>query len=117
MDEVQEMKDRAQEFLDAVQILAEAGLLNAAFDDAPHASELAGKSLLLLHEGAYPRKHQIAGELNQAALIPDGVTAKQVSKVLGAWTTGRYGFSDRVGIDDVELAIRVAESLILETRG
>lgn len=97
MDEqVQELKERAEEFLEAARLLANVELWNAAFDDARQAAELASKGLLLMHHGSYPRKHQVAGELNDAGLIPPSVTAKQVSRVLGAWTLGRYGFADRI---------------------
>lgn len=116
-EEVQELKERAEEFLEAARLLANVELWNAAFDDARHAAELASKALLLMHHGSYPRKHQVAGELNDAGLIPPSVTAKQVSRVLGAWTLGRYGFADRVEKIQLDEGIQVADAWVASIHG
>ncbi len=86
-EEVQELKERAEEFLEAARLLANVELWNAAFDDARHAAELASKALLLMHHGSYPRKHQVAGELNDAGLIHH---QSLQSRCPGFWVLGRW---------------------------
>ena len=112
MNELHALIERAEEFLAAAQQLAGSGLNNAAFDDARHAAELAGKALLLQKLGSYPQKHQIAGELTHAGLLPPELEPRTVSRVLGAFTAGRYGFTDNKGPDEVAEAIAVAQALV-----
>lgn len=116
-EELEQILDRAEEFLSAANLLHESGLYNAAFDDARHAAELAAKALLLYHSGSYPTKHQVASELHKAGLIPHHIPPKMVSRLLAGFTTGRYGFRQEKGHEEVAEALTVATALLDAIRG
>lgn len=93
--------------------LREGGRSNhVAFEAARHAAELAAKAILVRAGKEYPEQHAVAGKLAQHSLIPQGVEARKLQKLLSRFTLGTYGFEQPVHDADVSDALRMAERLV-----
>lgn len=115
-DHVDELRSRAREFLEAAEDSRAKARYNAAYDDARQATELACKAILQREDGEYPKQHQVAGRMYERGLIPSQVTPKDLSRLLGDYNRGRYGFEDPVTEAEAGDALRLARTL-LESAG
>jgi len=107
-----ELWEGAAEWLAAAEDELRAGRLRVAFESARHAAELAGKARLLSATGTYPKSHTIASQLHRAGLVPSGVDAKAVHRLLSEFTLGTYGFDRPLAREDVVAAIALARSML-----
>jgi len=102
---------RAKQFLRTAR-LAHRDDMDAAYENARLAAELAGKALLAHAGAANDRDHNVAPALVKNALIPAGPLAKDLSRFLQDYNRGRYGVNEPVGVADVEQAFRLAEWMV-----
>lgn len=112
MDEARRILARAQEFCASARGDEEEGRWNAAHENARTACELAGKAMLLHATGDYPRKHAIGGTLYAAGLIPAGVDAARLSRLLKERTLADYGFDAGVPAEDAMAAGALAARMV-----
>lgn len=108
--------ERAIEWVETARLAIAERHANAAYECARTACELAGKALLSLRLGSYPRQHEIQGLLSKEALIPPNVNKTTLSRILGDWTRGTYGFAEPVSMKEAEQALRVAERMVEAAR-
>lgn len=106
-----DLLSRSREFLDAAQDSFEKERYNVAYDDARQAAELACKAILQETEGDYPRSHEVQGRMFQRDRIPDGIEARELSRLLGDYNRGRYAFDDPVDEDEARDALKLARTL------
>jgi HEPN domain-containing protein len=100
---------------------AQAALANAdhpqAYENARTAAELAAKHLLAVHGVATTGKdHNVAPHLAKAGLWPGGEPGRRLSKFLGDYTRGVYGFAEPVSKVEAERAIRLAGQVLERAR-
>lgn len=113
MTSADDLRASAREWLAAAEDEREANRYNVAFEAARHAAELAAKAILYESTGSYPdRKHDVSGPLAQNNLVPQGVRASDLSKLLSEFTLGTYGFGRTVHKKDVNQAIRLARRMV-----
>lgn len=108
------MGAHAAQFLESAResLAASPPRLAVALDEARTAAELAGKALLLLQNGSYPKVHAIGGDLYHSGLIPQGVDAKRLSRLLRAHTRGEYGYHLEFSVEEAQEAIQMAHILL-----
>lgn len=83
-----------------------------AFEAFRQAAELAAKVLLARANGAFPQTHLVAGPLKQAGLLPEGVEASKLHRLVSEFTLGTYGFNRPLSRSDVQSAARVARRMV-----
>jgi HEPN domain-containing protein len=102
----------AREWLDAARAESNAGRLRVAFESARHSAELACKTLLVLHQGEFPKTHLVAPPLVRLGLLPPHVDAKALHKLLAEFTLGTYGFDRPITGSDVQRALSLASAVL-----
>ena len=102
---------RAGQYLRTAHAAQANGDTDAAFENARTAAELAAKSMLA-HAGVrYGADHNVSGTLVRAGLWPRS-RAAPLSKLLGEFVRGVYGFTNEVRPTDAARAIRLAGSVL-----
>ncbi len=105
--------DRAEGYLRTARAALENGDLSPAYENARTAAELAAKAMLARHGvTATGKEHNVAPQLVQAGLWPAGEPGKRLSRFLGDYTRGVYGFSEPVKPQDAERGLRLAGSVL-----
>lgn len=118
MSEWARILDRAEQRLASALDDQASGRLDVGYESARAAAELAAKALLLAKTGSYPTKdHNVAGHLVQARLVPQDMSAKELSSFLGDYTRGDYGFDMPVEARELRAALQRARRLIEEAKG
>lgn len=108
----EELADGAREWLKAGDSELAADRLHVAFESFRQAAELAAKSVLA-RTGARPaHTHNIAGPLKQAKLVPAGVEASKLHRLVSQFTLGTYGFNRAVTKSEVQEAARIAKRMV-----
>lgn len=119
------MENEAHKMIEHAQIYLESAHSNkatgprqypVAYDEARHALELAGKTLLLHKTGKYPTRgksaHRIGNLLARKGLIPQAASLHDLNRVLDHHTRGSYGFYEEFTTEEVQSAISLARILI-----
>lgn len=106
--------DRAEQRLASSRDDLDAGRHDVGYESARAAAELAGKALLLSKTGTYPttKDHNVTGPLHQKRLIPTGISAKELSALLGDYARGDYGFKSPVEPREHRAALEIAEAML-----
>lgn len=108
----QDLARRATDWQRMAELGLQDGRLEAAYECARTACELAGKALLQEKLGRYARSHEIQGDLFRERLIPAAVNAKRLSKLLGDFTRGTYGVGPRVSSSEASSAVALAKAMV-----
>lgn len=116
MSEHERLLEGAREWLEAARSERAAGRNHVAFEAARHAAVLASKAMLVKAGQDYPEQHAIAGKLSQHSLVPPGVKARDLQKLLSRFTLGTYGFEQEIREADVNEALRLAERLLADAQ-
>lgn len=108
---------RAEQRIASARDDVRAERFDVGYESARAAAELAGKALLLAKTGAYPTKdHNVSGALHQQKLLPTSVSAKDLSKLLGDYTRGDYGFDRPANAREVRQALVIAVEMLDHAR-
>lgn len=102
---------RAGQYLRTAQAALQAGDMDASFECARTAAELAAKALLTRHEVPFSETHNVAGALVKAGLWPRG-RGSDLSEFLSAFVQGVTAFGRELQARDVEKGIRLAGELV-----
>ena len=102
MSDAQTLRLGAQEWLEASLSESRQGRERVAFEAARHAAELAAKARLADRGHAYRREHNVAPALAKNGLVPRGVDAAELSRLLSAVTLGTYNYDQPLRDGDVE---------------
>jgi HEPN domain-containing protein len=109
--------DRAEGYLRTARAALDNGDLPQAYENARTAAELAAKAMLARNGiTATGKDHNVAPALVQAGCWPGGGPGKRLSRFLGDFTRGVYGFSEPIAVRDAERALRLAEQVIEKAR-
>jgi hypothetical protein len=107
---------RAEGYLRTAAAALESGDLAPAYENARTACELAAKQMLAARGVSVGKEHNVARPMVEAGLWPGGEPGKRLSKFLGDYTRGVYGFSERIRRLDVERGISMAEQMIAKAK-
>lgn len=117
MSEWSGMISRAEQRLASARDDLAANRHDVGYESARAAAELAAKALLLAKTGSYPTKdHNVAGHLQQAKLVPPGLSPKALSKFLDDYTRGDYGFDQPVEPRELRAALATAEAILTHAK-
>ena len=108
----EELADGAKQWLHAGESELAANRIHVAFEAFRQAAELAAKVILARANGAFPQTHLVAGPLKQAGLLPEGVEASKLHRLVSEFTLGTYGFNRPLSRADVQAAARIARRMI-----
>ncbi len=106
--------DRAKEYQRTALAAAVNKDLNAAFENARTAAELAAKSMLVVAQHGYGKDHNVAPALVKTGLWPAGRDASKLSRFLGAYARGVYGLAEPVEPSEAQEALAWADRLVRE---
>lgn len=106
------LEDRANEFLEAARLSLDSGHLNVSFEESRTAAELAAKLRLFRASGERPKDHNPAGRLQELKILPAGVSAKDLSLLLGQFSRGAYGFSEFLSEVEARAALKIASKMV-----
>lgn len=112
MTTFEQVAERARMWLATGEAELKAGRLPVAFEACRTAAELAAKALLLRAQKPFPQSHMVAGELQQAGLMPAGVDGKRLHGLLSKFTLGTYGFDQPVHRAEAQEALRIARRMV-----
>lgn len=107
---------RAESYLRTAIGAAKRGDLAPAYENARTACELAAKHMLTARGVNTGKEHNIARPLVEAGLWPGGDVGKRLSKFLGDYTRGVYGFKETISRNEVERGVLMAEQMIEKAR-
>lgn len=108
--------DRAEGYLRTAIAAADTGDLAPAYENARTACELAAKHMLTAKGIATGKDHNVARLLVENHLWPGGDVGKRLSKFLGDYTRGIYGFTERISRTEVDRGIIMAQQMIQKAR-
>lgn len=102
---------RAKEYLAAAEASYEGRRFAVAYDEARTAAELASKAILSRAGLTFKKEHNVAGDLRDASLLPTGIGASSLSRLLGDASRGTYGFDTPPSRVEAKDAIATAKAL------